>query len=68
MDTDMIPSHRLLANFMSASTPIEKYLQENGPLTVQELDSLSLTISNLQTFLDIWIRRNKSSIPDEYPT
>lgn len=68
MDTDLIPSHRLLANFMSASSPIEKYLQEGGPLTVLELESLSLTISGLQTFLDTWKRKNKASHQPSHPT
>lgn len=57
----MDSGHRILANFMSASAPVEKYLQEDGPFTAQELESLSLTISGLQTFLDIWKRKHKAS-------
>jgi hypothetical protein len=57
----MEPGHRLIAKLMAASSPIEKHLQEGGPLTVRELESLSLTISSLQTFLDLWKRRHKAT-------
>lgn len=57
----MEPGHRILAKFMSASAPVEKYLQEGGTFTTQELESLSLTISGLQTFLDTWKRKYKAS-------
>ncbi|MBX3302181.1 MAG: chemotaxis protein CheB [Nitrospira sp.] len=50
-------AHKLLATFMSASAPIETYLQHGHPLTDHELELLSLTVSGLQTFLDIWKRR-----------
>lgn len=59
MDTDAIQIRRLLADLMSASAPIEEYLRQGRPLTAQELDSLSLTISGLQTFLDVWKRKHK---------
>ena len=56
MGTNRIQIRRLIANPMSASPPIEEYLRQGRPLTAQEFDSLSLTISGLQTFLDIWRR------------
>jgi hypothetical protein len=58
MDTDTAKVQRLIANFMSASAPMEEYLRQGRPLTPQELESVSLTISGLQTFLDIWKRKN----------
>jgi len=65
MATDTIRIHRLIAEFMSASSPVEKYLQQGRPLTAQEFDSLSLTISGLQTFLDVWKRKNGLPRPRE---
>jgi uncharacterized membrane protein len=49
-----IESEGLIARFMTASTPVEVYLQQHGPLSPLELDSLTLTLRSLQTFLDIW--------------
>ncbi len=49
-----VTTQRLIADFMAASTPIEKYLQQGGQLTDLELQSISLTIDSLQTFLNIW--------------
>ena len=54
MADEDLPTHRLIANFMTASTPLEKHLQQGEPLTDLELQSLSLTIDSLQTFLDGW--------------
>jgi hypothetical protein len=68
MDTDSIRIQRLIATFMSASAPVEKYLQQGGPLTAQEFDSLSLTISGLQTFLDVWKRKNEVPPAKKSPT
>jgi len=47
-------SDGLVARFMTASPPVETYLQQHGPLSLAELDSLTLTLRSLQTFLDIW--------------
>jgi len=63
MDTDTIPIHRLIAKFMSESALVEKYLQQGRPLTAQQFDSLSLTISGLQRFLDVWKRKNEVPLP-----
>ena len=51
-------AHRLVADFMTASTPLEQYLQQGGPLTDLQVESVSITVKNLQTFLDIWKRRH----------
>ena len=58
MDEEDVNSQRLIANFMAASTPVEKYLQQGGRLTDLELQSLSLTIDSLQTFLNIWMSKH----------
>jgi hypothetical protein len=56
--TDKPKSHRLVADFMIASTPLEKYLQEGSPLTEVELDSVEVTLDSLQLFLDAWKRKH----------
>ena len=56
-DTAGLPnpeSHRLIAQFMSASSPLEEYLRQGGALTPLQLQSICTTISGLQTFVDIW--------------
>ena len=58
MDNDAVRIRRLLADLLSASAPVEEYLRQGKSLTPQELDSLSLTISGLQTFLDVWKRKH----------
>ena len=50
--------HRLVANFMVASTPLEKYLQGGGPLTEVELDSIEVTLVSLRILLDSWKMKN----------
>ena len=68
MDTDTIRFGRLLANLMSASAPVEEYLRQSRPLTAQEFDSLSLTISGLQMFLDVWKRKHEVPRRKKPPT
>jgi len=55
----------LIAEFMSVSTQLERYLQEGKSLTTLQLESLSLTVSGLHTFLDSWKRKHgpKSTNP-----
>jgi hypothetical protein len=50
--------HKLIAQFMSVSSQLETYLQEGKPLTTLQLESLSLTVSGLHTFLDSWKRKH----------
>ena len=57
IDPPAIESQGLIARFMAASTPVEVYLQQHGPLSPLELDSLTQTVKSLQTFLDMWKRR-----------
>ena len=39
----------------------EQYLQHGGPLTDLEVQSMSLTIKNLQLLLDIWRQKHGKS-------
>ncbi len=50
---------KMVAKFMSASTPIESYLQEGKTLTDNQLEMVSLTISGLQTFLHSWMGKHR---------
>jgi hypothetical protein len=52
-------TQKLIAAFMSASAPLERYLQEGRPLTALQLESISLTVDGLYTFLDIWNRKHR---------
>jgi len=56
--TDTPNPLRLVADFMTASTPLEQYLQQGGPLTDLQVESVSITVGNLQTFLVIWKRKH----------
>jgi len=64
MDQKELDPQRLLANFMSASATMETYLQQGGSLTPLQLESLSLTIEGLQSFLGIWKRKHGIGIKD----
>lgn len=72
MTEEDVAAHKLIAQFMSVSTKLEKYLQEVKPLTPLQLESISLTISGLHTFLDSWKRkmpkRKKSTDVKSLPT
>ncbi len=57
-----VTTRRLIANFITASTPVEKYLQQGGRLTDLELQSISLTIDGLQTFLNIWHAKHDKKV------
>ena len=45
---------RLLTDFITVTTSVEKYLKEGRPLKPLQFESISLTVSMLQTFLNIW--------------
>lgn len=57
-----ITLERLMADFMTATTGLEKYLKEGRPLRPLQFESMSLTISMLQTFLNVWKLRYGSEI------
>ena len=54
MNMRRIKLERLMADFMTASTGLEKYLKEGRPLRPLQFESLCLTVSMLETFLDTW--------------
>ena len=58
MTFDEIEVQRMVADFMKASTPLETYLQQGGPLSPLQFDPVASTVSALQTFLGIWQRKN----------
>ena len=57
MEDDMTID-RLIANFMTASTPLEKYLLKGQPLTALQLQSVSTTLDGLRISLDTWGRKD----------
>jgi hypothetical protein len=48
----------LITNFISARQPVEKYVQQGGPLTDIQLQWIEVTISGLQTLVDTWKRKH----------
>jgi len=60
------PTERKIARFMAASTPIENLLREGRPLTEVQLQSLTVTVAQLQTYIDIWNRKNQIA-PSHFP-
>lgn len=46
--------NRLIATFMAAITPLERYLRRGRPLTGLQVESLSLALRTLETFLEVW--------------
>ena len=58
MTLDETEVQRMVADFMKASTPLETYLQQGGPLSPLQLDLVASTLSGLQTFFEIWKRQN----------
>src|SRR5215510_6223486 len=43
---------KLITNFITASSAIEKYLQRRGPLTATQWKSMSLAVSFMRFYLD----------------
>ena len=54
-----VVSYRMISKLLAAMTPVEKYLKEGRPLTDLHVESISLAVGVLQTFLDIWKARYK---------
>ena len=44
----------LMADFMAATTGLEKYLKQGGPLRPLQFESMCLAVSMLRTFLNTW--------------
>jgi hypothetical protein len=58
MTLDETEVQRMVADFMKASTALETYLQQGGPLSPLQVDLVASTLSGLQTFFEIWKRQN----------
>jgi hypothetical protein len=43
---------------MLASSPVEDLLRQNRPLSDRQVESLSVTLESLQTYLNIWKQRH----------
>ena len=48
MTLDETEVQRMVAAFMKASTPLETYLQQGGPLSPLQLDLVASTLAGLQ--------------------
>lgn len=59
-----IKLERLMADFMAATTAVEKYLKQGRPLRPLHFESMCLTVSILQTFLTTWKLRYGSDMPE----
>jgi hypothetical protein len=53
-DMKQVRFERLMADFMAASTAVEKYLKQGRPLRPLQFESMCITVSMLQTFLTAW--------------
>jgi hypothetical protein len=54
MHRDVVGAKQLISQFMVSSWAMEQHLQRKGPLTDLEVESITLPVESLQTFLDIW--------------
>ena len=50
----MEEAHKIIANFMKASTVLETYLHKGGSLTPLQEQSVNTTITSLRTLFDLW--------------
>ena len=54
MDTGTLQANRLIADFMKTSSRVEQYLQQKGPLTALQYESIATTLEGVRTFLLTW--------------
>ncbi len=52
-------AHKIIANYMKASTVLETYLHKDGPLTPLEEQSLHITLETTRTLFYLWRRRTR---------
>jgi hypothetical protein len=45
---------RIIADFMNGCSPLETYLVQGHPLTDLQHDSIAVTVTTLQTLLEVW--------------
>ena len=57
----MEEAHTIIANYMKASTALETFLHENGPLTPLQEQSVYTTLKMTQTLFDGWRQRNRGT-------
>jgi len=55
----MEEAHKIIANYMKASTALEKYLHEDGALTTLQEQSIHMTLETTRTLFDGWRRRTR---------
>jgi hypothetical protein len=55
----MEEAHKIIANYMKASTSLETYLHKNGPLTGLQVESIHITLETTRTLFDGWRRRTR---------
>ena len=53
--------HKIIANYMKASTALETYLHSNGVLTPLQEQSVYTTLKMTQTLFDGWRPRNRGT-------
>jgi hypothetical protein len=54
----MEEAHKIVANYMKASTALETYLHKYGALTPLEEHTILTTLETTRTLFDGWQRRN----------
>ena len=54
-------AHKIISNYMKASTALETYLHNNGPLTPLEEQSVYTTLKTTQTLFDGWRQRTRGT-------
>jgi hypothetical protein len=53
----MEEAHKIIANYMKASTALETYLHRNGVLSPLQEESVHITLEVTRTLFDGWRRR-----------
>jgi len=56
----MEEAHKIVANYMKASTALETYLHKDGVLTPLEEQSIHTTLETTRTLFDGWRRRTRN--------
>ena len=55
----MEEAHKIIADYMKASTALETYLHKNGTLTTLQEQSIHTTLETTRTLFDGWRRRSR---------
>jgi hypothetical protein len=56
----MEAAHKVIANYMKASTALETYLHKNGVLTPLQEQSVDTTLDTTRILFDLWRRRTRN--------